>query len=593
MSQTRWAIVCWFAFVAIAFLLPQIGVSSRWLQLLALIGINTLLAQSMNLIGGYTGQISLGQAGVYAAGAYGSAVLSTKLHCPVWLSLPAGVLLATAVGFLVAYPAKRVREFYLGMVTLGFGIVAFEVLQYWTPVTGGFMGLSNIPSPTLRNLVLFGVPVSMQTYLALTLSLVVLFSWMKANLVRSYIGRSFVAAEGSDMVASSLGIRPDRTKHQAYVISSAWAGLAGGIYAHLTAFVSPDSFNLWTSVTILVMAVFGGLRTLVGPVLGATFFTLLPEFTQGFERFQYLAYGVILMLSYILLPRGIAGLIGARPCYIDPRLDGLARPEAPPSSSVRPHQTDALRVKDLAMQFGGVQALKGVDMSVRAGTIHGLIGPNGSGKSTMVNIITGVYQPTGGEIFYRGKPIHHLTMPGVAAMGIGRTFQNPQGHGDMSVRESVLTGAHMQFRSNVWECLLRTPAAAAEELALLAASDRLIEDADLTDCRNDLVKNLPYGRKRLAEIVRSLNARPDLLILDEPAAGLSEVELGHLAHLLGELRSQGLTIVLIEHHLDFLFRLIDDVTVLDSGNVIFHGPAAESRRDKNVIESYLGSYVAP
>ena len=584
----------WGGVTLVAAAIPFMGISSRWTQLIALIAINTLLAQSMNIVGGFAGQLSLGHAGIFAAGAYGSAVLSTKLLWPLWLSIPGGVAIAMLVGLLVALPAERVREFYLGMVTLAFGVIAFEILQYWTPVTGGFMGLSNIPSPILKNLMLFGVSVNLNAYCAIIVLLVAAFTLIKANLIRSHVGRAFVAVEGSEIAAASLGIRPGRTKHLAYVVSAAWAGLAGALYAHLTAYLSPDSFDLWVSVSILVMAIFGGLRTFTGPFLGAAFFTLLPEFMQGLKQYQLLAYGAILMLSYIFLPRGLAGLLKSRTGYIADAHGELALSDPQPAcgSFIVPAGTvSAISVRGLAKRFGGIAALGGVDLEVKAGTIHGLIGPNGSGKSTLVNIVTGIYQPSAGEVSCRGSRIDGLPPYRMAALGVARTFQNPLMFAEMTVRESVLTGAHSRFRSGVLACLIGSRARGVEEALLAAKADAVIDQVGLGAYRNELASTLPYGQKRMLDLARCLATEPGILILDEPAAGLSEIELQQLAQLLRRLHAQGRTILLIEHHLEFLFNLVDFVTVLDHGEIIFDGRPENARKDDRVIEAYLGNYV--
>ena len=594
MSPATRQMLLWGGVTAAFVALPFMGISSRWIQLLALIGINTLLAQSMNIVGGYAGQISLGHAGIFAAGAYGSAVLSTKLLWPVWLSIPGGIVIAMLVGLLVALPAERVKEFYLGMVTLAFGIIAFEILQYWTPVTGGFMGLSNIASPVLGNLTLFGQKVTLSGYCAMVMALVAAFTLLKANLIRSYVGRAFVAVEGSDLAAASLGIRPGRTKHLAYVASAAWAGLAGALYAHLTAYISPDSFNLWVSVSILVMAIFGGLRTFIGPFLGAAFFTLLPEFTQNLKEYQLLAYGGILMLSYIFLPHGLAGLLKSRTAYI--KSAWLAAPPDAKSAAAAgrliPAQgAAAIEIRHLVKRFGGLVALGDVNFKVQAGTIHGLIGPNGSGKSTLVNIVTGLYEPNAGEVLCGGSRIDGIAPYRVINFGVARTFQNPLMFAEMTVRESVLTGAHAQFRSGILSCMLGRSATATEEERLVAKADAIVEQVGLSAHRDELASTLPYGQKRMLDLARSLATEPRILILDEPAAGLSETELHQLGLLLRRLHADGMTILLIEHHLDFLFNLVDFVTVLDHGEVIFDGRPAEARKDARVIEAYLGNYA--
>lgn len=575
----------WLGLLAVALVLPWTGVSSRWIQIAAMIGINTLLAQGMNIVGGYAGQISLGQAGIYAAGAYGSAVLSLRFGLPVWCSIPGGVAAAMVVGAIVALPAERVRDFYLGMVTLGFGAVAFEVLQFWEPVTGGFMGLSNIPSPTLRNLLVAGHLVTLAEFYLGVVVLVAVFTVLNANLVQSHIGRGFVAVSASDAVPSCFGIPPGRTKHLAYVASAAWCGLAGGLYAHLTAFISPEAFDLWTSIAMVVMAVFGGFRTFAGPFLGAAFFTLLPEVTQDFKDYQLLVYGLVLLGSYTLLPRGLAGLIKGRPTYL------RRRPEPRPDAEVTPVTRTALRIEGLSKSFGGLQALRDVSFEVAAGTVHGLLGPNGSGKSTLVNVVSGIFPATAGQASCGGRPLGGLKPFQVVGRGLIRTFQNPQLLAGMSVRENVMAGAHGRFRGLVAGALLRTPRFRRVEAEVASHADAILERVGLLADADRPATDLPYGKKRLLDVARCLAADPSVLILDEPAAGLSEPELEQLASLLRDLNRGGMTVLLIEHHLDFLFGLVDAVTVLDGGVVIFDGAPAAARRAPQVVEAYLGSYA--
>lgn len=579
----------WLALAGAAVALPFLGLSSRWIQLLALIGINTLLAQSMNIVGGYAGQLSLGQAGIFAAGAYGSAVLSTKLGWPILLSIPAGMVFAMLVGLLVALPAVRVREFYLGMVTLAFGVIAYEVLEHWELVTGGVMGISNVPSPTLKNLTVLGTKVTLAGYCAAVMLLLALLTWLKANLIQSHVGRAFIAVESSDLAAASLGIRPGRTKHLAYVVSAAWAGLAGALYAHLTAYISPESFNLWVSVSILVMAIFGGLRTFVGPFLGAAFFTLLPELTHGFKDYQLLVYGTVLLLSYAVLPQGLASLIKARTDYIRRRNAGAPESSLQAGAHATPRTPAPLRLANVSKHFGGIRALDGVSFALKPGTIHGLIGPNGSGKSTLVNVTTGVYEPSAGQVLLGERRIDGLGLERMVGLGIARTFQNPIMFSEMTVRESVLAGAHARFKSGVLRCLLGSQAMAREEAALLARADALIDEVGLAALRDAPASSLPYGRKRMVDLARALATDPHILILDEPAAGLSDAEVHHLASLLRRLRASGMSVLLIEHHLDFLFNLVDAITVLDHGQVIYDGTPSDARRDERVIEAYLGS----
>ena len=589
-------------FVSVMLVVP-FTTPARVVQLSILFGINALLAQSINVLTGYAGQISLGQAAIYGAGAYGTGVLVVKYDWPIWASVPAGLVLALLVGAVMSIPAGRVREFYLAMVTLGLGLLAFQIMRQWADVTGGFSGLGNIPSPPLGNLAVGDHSVGLVTYYYVVLVLVVIVTWLLASIVKSYVGRSLIAVQESELAASTLGVDPARRKRLAYVLSAGLAGIAGVTYAHLVGFVSPEAFSVNTSIAILVFAVLGGMRTLAGPFLGAALLTYLPDQLQAFSEYQHLIYGLVLLLSFSLLPRGIAGLLPYRTSLIHGSIDRskasleplVERYGALQGSTGSLEGTKAgdeasglLELRSIVQKFSGVRALDGVSMSVRRGTIHGLIGPNGSGKSTLLNVVSGVYSPDSGEVLLSGnradgKPPHE-----VANLGVIRTFQHPHVFDELTVRENVVVGAERLFRTGLLPLMLRTRRSMAEERRLVRSAEEAIESVGLTELTHELAGTLPFGRKRLLEVARSLCAEPQLLMLDEPAAGLSEDDLLDLARLLQALRDQGMTILLIEHHMDFLLELVDSVTVLEDGQVIFDGDPADARHDPRVIEAYLG-----
>jgi branched-chain amino acid transport system permease protein len=554
-------------------------------------GINILLAQSINVLTGYAGQISLGQAGFFAIGGYTSALLMMELGFPLWLSLPSAVLGATVVGLALAIPAGRVQDFYLAMVTTAFGLVVQVVVKQWD-LTGGFQGLSGVPAPVLGNLTLFGLHLNETRYYYLVVATVVLASWFQVNLVRSFLGRAFVAVETSEIAAASLGVSPGGVKRQAYMVSAGLAALAGGLYGHFMAFLGYETFSLWQSASILVMAVLGGLGTFVGPFLGAIVLTVLPHELQVFQTHQLLIYGALLMVSYVAFPRGLAGLVRVRESFlkVGPK---PVRGTEPSVARVRSDQTGALlTIEGLAKSFDGVRALNDVTMAVRPGEIHGLIGPNGSGKTTLVNLVSGVYEIDRGSVSFGGDPLKGLPPYVIARRGLVRTFQNPHIFRRLSVRENLMVGAHRHFAAGFWSAVTNLPSALDDERRLLETADRILERVGLADRADALAIDLPYGMQRMVDVARAVMCGPRLMILDEPAAGLSEIELVHLAGVLRSLCAAGVTILLIEHHLDFLLGLVDRVTVLDYGETIFEGRPAEVRRDARVIEAYLGAYAS-
>ena len=595
-------------------------------QLLSFVMINILLAQSINLLTGIAGQISLGHAGFFAIGAYGSAVLTKSAGLPVILAVPCAVVLAAAAGWLLAIPAGRVKEFYLAMMTAGFGLLTYEILKEWTDVTGGVMGLSAVPSPTLKNLVVLGVRLEALDYFRVLLVATAVVLWLLRNFVQSAHGRALFAIQASEIAAGSIGISPGVAKRRAYTISTAIAGLAGAFYAHLVGYLGPDSFTIQRSVEVLVMAIVGGIGTIVGPILGAMLFSWLPEKLQAFAAWQFMVYGLILMGVFLLFRKGFAGAIAEPARFVPARAlrdvlaaqgssgaaTGAAASSANATTAPSTARTAAgvptgsmagagtpagdsdadaapiVEVRDLTKRFAGLVALDGVSLALRPGRITALIGPNGSGKSTLVNVVSGIYTPSAGQVMLRGREIGGRSNPEVAAAGLVRTFQDPRLVPSFTVRENVMLGAHLKHRGSMLAAALRTPAMMREERETIARAGEIMAIAGLTAVADQLLESLPYGYRRLAEVARALMADPEVLMLDEPAAGLSEGELGRLAEVIRWVRGRGKAVLLIEHHMDFVADLVDDVVVLDSGRVIYRGDMQGMRRDTAVIEAYLG-----
>ncbi len=590
--------------IALPFVAPE-----RFVNLAILIGISALLAQSINILTGYGGQISIGHAALFGSGAYCAAVLEVQLGLSPLLAIPLAIAFTVAIGALISIPAARVREFYLAMVSLGFGILAMEIVRQWASVTGGFSGLTGIPSVSLGSLALLGFDVGLTSYYFVTLTIVCAILWLIRNLARSHIGRALFATSASEIVGQALGISAAAEKRRAYTLSAGLAGLAGVIYAHLVGYLSPDAFSVNVSIAILVAPILGGMRTIWGPVLGAAFLTLLPDQLQSFGNYQVMIYGVILLFSYSLLPNGIIGLF-SHPAMIDRRMiDDLRRTAASTGAERAREFLDSLRidrVRDngrwprpallqavgISKNFDGVKALAGVDLHVAPGTIHGLIGPNGSGKTTLLNVISGILRPEAGSVRFGEHQICGMPPHQIARLGIARTFQHPMLLDLLTVRENLLIGSERLFESGLAACALRTRRAHADEAARMAMVEAVLEQTGLVEVSDARVSELPFGRQRVVEIGRALCLRPSLIMLDEPAAGLAQSDIDEVSVLLRALRQDGLTVLIVEHHMDFLLRLVDAVTVLDEGRLIYQGPAQGLAHDARVVEAYLGSAAA-
>ncbi len=563
-------------------------------QLLSFLMLNVLLAQSINLLTGIAGQISLGHAGFFAVGAYTAAVLTKTYGVAVPAALVIAVLATAAIGWLLAIPAGRVREFYLAMMTAGFGLLCYEIAKEWSTVTGGVVGLSGIASPTLRNLSVFGWPVDAVDLFRIMLLVTAGVLVLMRNFVQSHHGRSFFAVHASEIAAGSIGIAGGRAKRRAFTISAAMAGLAGALYAHLVGYLGPDSFTLMRSVEVLVMAIVGGMGTMVGPILGAALFTWLPERLQTFAEYQFMVYGLILMVIFLVMRRGIAGALTEPTRFIPARAlndagtapaAGLSAESANPAGEASPA---LLEVEDLARNFSGLVALDGVSLALRPGRITALIGPNGSGKSTLVNVVSGIYPPSRGRVVFAGKEIGGQRDHAIARLGLIRTFQDPRLVPSFTVRENILLGGGRHFRSSMLSVALRLPSTLREERAMVQRVERIMELAGLGAVADQPIESLPYGYRRLVEVGRAIMADPAVVMLDEPAAGLSEAELGRLADMIRHLRAAGKAVLLIEHHMDFVNDIVDDVVVLDSGREIYRGDMQGMRQNPAVIAAYLG-----
>jgi ABC-type branched-subunit amino acid transport system ATPase component/ABC-type branched-subunit amino acid transport system permease subunit len=559
------------------------------LQILAFIAIAAIFTLSLNLLTGLAGQISLGHAGLMGTAAYVSGILSQK-GLDIAVSIPLAAVGASVASYLLSFPAGRVREVYLAMMTLGFGMIFYEVVREWNDVTGGMMGLSGIPNAGLSTARFLGISLDLRSYFYVVLVSLGLVTLFVDNVAKSRVGRAFLALQHGEIAAGSLGIRRGATRRLAYVLSGLIAGIAGALYAHLVGYIGPDSFGIARSIEVLVMAIFGGLASIPGQILSAGFFTLLPEYLNIFAQYQTIVYGLILTFSLVLMPKGLGGLLFLAPRYIRPNLLSRARTLTPGSiPRYEREQIAPIIVTDVVMRFGGLVALNGVSIELQPGTITALVGPNGSGKSTLVNVIGGVYRPQEGRVRFGNLDLTRMSDAEIAQAGIVRTFQDPRLVPQFTVRENIVLGAQRRFRSSLVSCLLGLPASRREEVQFLAELDGILELTELTDVADQPIDSLPYGVRRLADVGRALFTHPKVILLDEPAAGLSEVEMKRLAALIFRLKSLGLTILLIEHHIDFLDDLVDRVVVFDEGRIIYQGSIKDMRCDPEVIAAYLGS----
>ncbi|TPQ32961.1 branched-chain amino acid ABC transporter ATP-binding protein/permease [Cupriavidus pinatubonensis] len=572
-------------------LLPQLVSNTYELRIWMLLTIYALVALGLNILVGLTGLVSLGQAGLFAIGAYVAAILAAKLGIGFVATIVIAMIVAALFGALLAYPTVRVKGVYLAVITIAFGIIVENVAIEWQGMTGGTNGISAIPGPAF-----LGKALDDTGYFYLLAVLFLGAYVLHYNIMKSRFGRAMRAVSQSEIAARSMGINPIAIRTFSFVIAAAFAGMAGGLYAYLNLYVNPDTFRFDDSVRFLLMVILGGSGTIVGPVLGATILTFLPEYLQAFGEWQRFAYGALLALVMFCLPLGVVGTLS--------NLRGRFRASVSRASEEWPRlstrintmlQVDAqrgavcLKTKGLTMAFGGLVANDNVSEVLRAGQVHAVIGPNGAGKSTFINCVSGFYAPTGGEIEFLGISATGKVSHELARMGLARTFQNTELFGNMTVLENVLVGYHTRFESGLLSTLFRMPGFFRDEKRFQEEAQVLLEYVGLAGFADELAKNLPFGHQRRLEIARALALSPKLLLLDEPAAGLTHGEIESLSGLIRDLAARHMTMILVEHHVDMIMAVSDHVTVLDYGKVIASGPVAEVRNNPAVIEAYFGS----
>ena len=569
--------------LALALLLPLVG-NDYWALIGTRMAIYWVLVSGLNLIVGFAGHLAIGYVALLTLGAYATSVLvagNVMPPVPVFAALPIAAIVGAIFGVIVGLPALRLRTFYFAMSTLGFATIVTQIALAWQSVTGGGIGIAGPEFPAPFN--------TAWGFYFLCIGIAAFTTWLSANVARSRFGRALIAVRDAEVAAEATGISKPKMLIAIFLLAGACAAVAGGLFATLQTYITPDAFTFDLSVLFFIAILIGGRGSILGPLLGTAILTILPEIAAPLAAWSTFLYAVLLLLIVLVMPGGIAALLdfrNRRPLASNRAI--LPRPAALADIVRRSKGERALALRGVSLSFGNVKAIDGLDLDVAPGQIHGLIGPNGSGKTTTLNVISGYYAARAGTMTL-GTDALPPGMPALrAARGIARTFQTPRVVGEASVLQNVMIGGTVEGRATFVEALLALPRNRQDEKMLAAKARALLGVVGLEALADVRIDRLQHSELRFIEIARALMLDPDFLLLDEPAAGLSNDEIERLAELIKAICARGTGVLLVEHHADLIFDICHQVTVLNLGRTLAAGTPAEIRVHKEVVSAYLG-----
>jgi len=560
-----------------------------WITQLNYIALYSLVVLGLVLLTGIGGLTSFGQAAFVGIGAYTSAYLTVNLGVSPWLTVFAGLAITAVSALLVGWITLRMSGHYLPLATIAWGLSLYYLMGNLDAL-GKYDGILGVPPLKLMQWDIGqGRP-----FFVFAWTLVLLGTFALLNLLDSRTGRAIRALRTGSMMAEAMGVNTLRYKIGIFLIAALFASISGWLFAHFQRAVNPSPFGLKMGIEYLFMAVLGGAGYVWGAISGALVTklledqlqVLLPKLIGTSGSYEVIVFGIVLVLVLKYLPDGLWSLVGR--WLPAPRRTDDWQQAAPLPERTKPTVGDTvLEVKDIRKQFGGLVAVNDIGFSIKAGQIVGLIGPNGAGKSTTFNLITGVLELTSGTVKFRGETVSGLPSREIARRGVSRTFQHVKMIPEMTVLENVALGAQLRGHKGALSSMLRLDR--AEEHSLLKEAARQLERIGMGSQMHELAGNLAMGPQRLLEIARALCGDPALLLLDEPAAGLRHKEKQALAAVLRQLRSEGMSILLVEHDMDLVMDVTDHIVVMEFGTKLMDGTPEAVQQSPKVRAAYLGT----
>jgi ABC-type branched-subunit amino acid transport system ATPase component/ABC-type branched-subunit amino acid transport system permease subunit len=588
-NETRITHVAWsqlapfLAILVAAMVLPVVS-NDYWVLIGTRMAIYWVLVSGLNLVVGFAGHLAIGYVALLTLGAYTTSVLvagNVMPALPVFAALPVAAIVGAVFGVVVGLPALRLRTFYFAMSTLGFATIVTQIALAWQSVTGGGIGIAGPEFPQPFD--------TAWGFYLLCIGFAAVTTWISANVAHSRFGRALIALRDAEVAAESVGISKPTLLVAIFLLAGACAGLAGGLFASLQTYITPDAFTFDLSVLFFIAILIGGRGSILGPLLGTVILTILPEIAAPLAAWSTFLYAVLLLVIVLVMPGGIAALLdfrNRRPLAANRAI--LPRPAALGEIMRGRPGGKVLALRNIALSFGNVRAIDGLDLDVAPGRVHGLIGPNGSGKTTTLNVISGYYAAKAGTMTL-GTDALPPGLPATRALrGIARTFQTPRMIGEASVLENIMIGGMVEGQVTFVEAMLSLPRSRKDERLLAAKARALLNVVGLEQLADVRADRLQHSELRFVEIARALMLDPDVLLLDEPAAGLSNDEIARLAELIRAIAARGTGVLLVEHHADLIFDICDQVTVLNLGRILAVGTPAEIRVHREVVSAYLG-----